>query len=291
MRESFELEWLGGPAEHHFRRARPGIEDLPWGTLDTATYPPEVIVAARATWTEAAYTEYRAVAAFSEVLRALCEAKAPLDVIGMASSFVADEVVHVELCSRLAEELGGGVAMPVDYETLTIRADARRTPFERANEMVLRISCIAEAFSGKFAASALHSTTHPLTHAVLKRIVADESLHYRLGGVYFSWASERMDDRERLRLATIAEQALRPYASMWQAPDGAAPGHGAPLDSFVAMKSGRHRATREQIQEIGWIESRLYKEQARAALSDAVLAPLASYGIEIPQERVEALLA
>src|SRR5215472_9210527 len=101
MNEPFELEWLGGAAEHHFRRARPGIDDLPWGTLDTSQYPPDVVLAARATWTESAYTEYRAVAAFAAVLSALCEAKAPLDVIGMASSFVADEVVHVELCSRL----------------------------------------------------------------------------------------------------------------------------------------------------------------------------------------------
>ena len=136
MKEPFELEWMGGPAEHHFRKARPGIDDLPWGTLDTSDYPPEVVLAARATWTEAAYTEYRAIAAFSAVLHGLCEAKAPLDLIGMASSFVADEVVHVELASRVAMELGGGVTgrlnanisvfANVDYEFAVGSGDDKR---------------------------------------------------------------------------------------------------------------------------------------------------------------------
>jgi hypothetical protein len=292
MKQPFELEWMGGPAEHHFRRARPGIEEMPWGTLDTSAYPPDVLLAARATWTEAAYTEYKAVAAFSEVLRALCEAKAPLDLIGMASSFVADEVVHVELCSRLAMELGGGVPRPVDFDALTVKADPARTAFERANEMVLRISCIAEAFSGKLAASALRSTTHPLTRAVLERIVADESLHYRLGGLYFEWASEQLEDAERIRLSAVAVRALGAFAPMWRdGPTGAQPPAVARDEVAERSRAGRRRATLEQVHEIGWIESRLYKEQAHAALRDAVAQPLASYGIEIPEEQMRALLA
>lgn len=278
MNEPFELEWLGGPAEHHFRRARPGIEDLPWGTLDTTSYPPDVVAAARATWTDAAYTEYKAVAAFSEVLRTLCEAKAPLDVIGMASSFVADEVVHVELTSRMAMELGGGVPRPVDFEQLVSKADPRLSPFERANEMVLRISCIAEALSGRMAVNAMRSTTHPLTLAVYERIVADESLHYRLGGVYFEWASELMEERERERLAGVALRTLRCFESMWKG----GPGRGRP---------GRYQATAEQVHTIGWIDSRVYKDQARAAVREGVILPLATNGIEIPEPDLDMLLA
>lgn len=275
MRDLFELEWMGGAAEHHFRKARPGLDELPWGTLDASDYPPDVVEAARATWTESAYTEYKAVAAFSEVLRALCEAKAPLDLIGMASSFVADEVVHVELTSRVAMELGGAVPRTVDFDALFVKPSPTLSAFERANELVLRVSAIAEAFSGRMALSAMRTTTHPLTRAVYERIVADESLHYRLGGLYFDWACERMDDAERARLSSVALATLRSLAQGWKS---------------TPKPSGRRRATKEQIHEIGWIEAELFADQIRAAVRDAIVAPLARYGIELARDDVDGLL-
>ena len=278
MNEPFELEWMGGAAEHHFRKARPGIEELPWGTLDTSHYPPDVLDAARATWTESAYTEYRAVAAFAEVLHALCEARAPLDLIGMASSFVADEVVHVELASRVAMELGGGVTRPIDFEALVVRADRALTPFQRANDLVLRISCIAEAFSGKMAVDAMRTTTHPLTRAVYARIVADESLHSRLGGLYFDWAAGQMDDAERTRLSEVALRTLRSFAPRWKR-------------KTRDDSSARYRASLEQIHEIGWIESRFFMGHVRAAVEEAIAAPLATYGIVLGAADLQALLA
>jgi len=277
MMEPFELEWMGGAAEHHFRKARPGIEELPWGTLDVSAYPPEVADAARATWTDAAYTEYKAVIAFSEVLRAMCEAKAPLDLIGMASSFVADEVVHVELSSRMAMELGGAVPRQVNYEALYPPPPPSLSAFERCNDVVLRVSCVAEAFSGKMAVASLRSTTHPLTRAVLERIVADESLHYRLGGLYFEWASEQMEDSERERLARVALATLKAIV----------PNLGPKRDT----RSARYRATLGQIQDIGWVETRLFKEQVREAVRQTIVAPLAALGIVVPLADVESLLA
>ena len=276
MKAPFELEWMGGAAEHHYRKARPGIDALPWGTLDTSSYPPEVVDAARATWTESAYTEYRAVAAFAEVLRTLCEARAPLDLIGMASSFVADEVVHVELASRVAMELGGGVTRPVDFDALIAKPDPSLGAFERANELVLRVSAIAEAFSGRMAVGAMRSTTHPLTRAVYERIVADESLHHRLGALYFEWASEQMSDAERARLSKIALTTLQSLSITWRTPRDA--------------KSARYRATREHIHEIGWVESHLFMDQVRSAVRDGIVAPLADYGIELRKEDVDPLL-
>jgi hypothetical protein len=277
MKELFELEWMGGAAEHHYRKAVRGVDDLPWGTLDTRDYAPDVLEAARATWTRSSLTEYRAVAGFSEVLRTSCEAKAPLDVIGMASSFVADEVLHTELASRMAMELGGGTPLETDLDVLFPSIDRKLTAFQRANEAVLRVSGIAEAFSTKMAAKSFAATTHPLTRAVLERIVADESLHYRLGGVYFDWATESMDDAERERLGKIATECLRPYATTAAArstPDPTA--------------TGRSKATLEQIRSIGWIDARVYCGHVRDAVQTGVVAPLAKYGIVVPAETVDA---
>jgi hypothetical protein len=273
MKELFELEWMGGAAEHHFRKARPGIDDLPWGTIDTSDYAPDVLKAAQSTWTRSSLTEYRAVIGFSEVLRALCEAKAPVDIIGMASGFVADEVVHVELASKMAMELGGGIELVVDLDHLMRRSDPALTPLQRANDIVLRVSCVAEAFSGRMAVNAMRSTTHPLTKAVFGRIVADESLHYRLGGVYFEWAKDQLDDAERARLAKVALETIAPYATKRPRVGGAAD----------ATADGRARATIEQVQTIGWVEARLFGSQVKDAVQH-IVAPLASYGIDVPAE-------
>ncbi len=267
---------MGGAAEHHFRVARPGIDDLPWGTFDVRDYAPETVDAARASWTESALTEYRAVVAFSDVLRTMCEAGAPLDLIGMASSFVADEVVHVELTCRMAMELGGAVERPVDYDALYERPDVSLSPFERANETVMRVSCIAEAFSGHMAVAALRPTTHPLTRAVLGRIAADESLHYRLGALYFEWACDAMDEAERARLSRVAARTLHRLAPT--------------LRPRRDPASARYRTPVRQIHEIGWIESRYFAHEVATAVRESIVAPLASYGIMVPEAEVCAAL-
>src|SRR5580692_11950772 len=156
---------MGGAPEHHFRAARPGTDDLPWGTLDPTRYAPAAVEFARGSWTEVAMNEYRAVASFTEVLRALVDVKAPLDLLGMTSDFLADECSHVELASRMAMELGGGAPRAIDLDRYAIRPRGG-TALQRANEVVLRISAVSEAFSGGTASVSLASTTHPLPRAV-----------------------------------------------------------------------------------------------------------------------------
>ena len=106
MKVPFEVEWMGGAAEYHFRKARPGTDDLPWGTLDPAKYSPAAVEYARGAWTEVAINEYRAVASFTEVLRALVDVKAPLDLLGMTSDFWPTSVRTWSLRVAMAMELG-----------------------------------------------------------------------------------------------------------------------------------------------------------------------------------------
>ena len=176
---------MGGAAERHFRKARPGVDDLPWGTLNPSEYDPSAVNQARSSWTEVAINEYRAVASFSEVLRALVDVKAPLDLLGMTSDFLADECSHVELASRMAMELGGAAPREVDFNRFTPRPRTQ-TAFQRANELVLRVGCIAEAFSGGTATVSYASTSHGLPRAVYETILRDEAHHRRLGGLYLN---------------------------------------------------------------------------------------------------------
>jgi hypothetical protein len=280
MGEPFDLEWLGGVAEHHFRKVRPGVDEMPWGTLDPSRYPLELVDRARVSWTEAAYNEYCTAAAFAELLGALLAAKAPVDLIGMASDFVADEILHVELTSRIAMELGGGAPYVIDFENLHRRPYPGSSPLQRANELVVHVCCVAEAFSLPMLASALGSATHPLTRAVLERIVKDEAPHGRLGSLYLEWVSDRLDDGERERLAGVVVETLESLAPLWQR-----------LTSRVENGRTSEGFLLEHIRELGWTESSLYRERARAAVEQDVLAPLARFGIRPPRERIHALLA
>ena len=112
--ELFELELLGGTTEQRFRRMRPEVEQMPWGTLDLTNATEEACIAARRAWTGAAYQEHRTALACAMTLKALIEARAPLDLIAIAARFPLDEMVHVELSARMAMEFGGGTEIVHD---------------------------------------------------------------------------------------------------------------------------------------------------------------------------------
>ncbi|MBX3233413.1 MAG: ferritin-like domain-containing protein [Labilithrix sp.] len=279
-REPFDLEWLGGVAEHHFRKVRPGVEEMPWGTLDPSRYPAALVDRSRISWTEAAYNEYCTASAFADLIGAMLEAKAPIDLVGMASDFIADEILHVELTSRIAMELGGGAPYTIDFTNLHARPDPALSPLQRANQLVVHVCCVAEAFSLPMLASAFGSATHPLTKAVLERIVKDEAPHGRLGFLWLAWAEDRLDDAERARLAGVTVDTIASLAPLWQR-----------LQSRVTDGLTTEGYRLEHIRELGWTESSLYKERARRAIEDDVLAPLARFGIVPDRSRIAPLVS
>src|SRR5258708_3951627 len=82
-RELFELSLLGGAVERRYRKARPEVERMPWGSVDPSMYTAEDVLAARAAWTLAAFQEHRTGAACATALRALIEARAPIDLVAL----------------------------------------------------------------------------------------------------------------------------------------------------------------------------------------------------------------
>ncbi len=274
MKVPFELEWMGGAAEGHFRKARPGIDELPWGTLRVADYSPAAVEFARGAWTEVAINEYRAIASFSDVLRALVGVKAPLDVIGMTSDFLADECAHVELASRMAMELGGAAPRSIDFDHFSTRPSGL-TPSQRANELLLRVSCIAEAFSGGTAAISYEATTSSLPRAVYETILRDEAHHRRLGGIYFEWALARIDEKELARLGHVLLVSLRTLAPFWKARTPNAL-RAIPANDLFAL---------------GWLGQERFGPVARDVVVRDILDPLAEIGIRISDEDRSTLLA
>ena len=276
MKAPFELEWMGGAAEHHFRRARPRTDELPWGTVDSSKYEPAAVERARGSWTEVAINEYRAVASFSEVLRALVDAKAPLDLLGMTSDFLADECSHVEMASRMAMELGGAAPRVVDFDRFTAPRARGLTALQRANELVLCVSCIAEAFSGGTATVSYEGTSHALPRAVYETILRDEAHHRRLGGLYFEWALSRIDDAELCRLGRVTLASLKGLAPFWRS-------RAARSDTAPAWSEA-------DLQALGWLGPAQFAPVAKDVVVRDILDPLATIGIAItPAERAELL--
>jgi hypothetical protein len=274
----FELEWMGGAAEHHFRKARPTTDELPWGSLEPSTFSPAAVEAARGSWTEVAINEYRAVASFCEVLRALVDVKAPLDLLGMTSDFLADECSHVELASRMAMELGGAAPRSIDLDRFAVRPRGL-TPFQRANELILRVSCIAEAFAGGTASVSLASTGHPLPRAVYETILRDEAHHRRLGGLYFEWALSRIDDAELGRLGRVLLSSLEELAPFWK--------RRAPSP----RSQPRPELPEDELKGLGWLLPHRFAAVAHDVVVRDILDPLATIGIAISDEERAALLA
>ena len=276
MTDLFTVEWFGGVAEHHYRKARPE-DDLPWESLNASDYPESLVAGAREVWTGIALSEYAAVSSFAAVVHALAAARAPLDLIGMTSDFLADEVHHVELASRLLMRLGGAAPRTFEHQRLSPMTPAQLTPFQRASELALRIGCIAETFASTTAVPMMKGSGHPLVRAVYETILRDEARHKRFGSLYFEWAGPHLDAHERKRLGLVAIDAMRQYVGMWRQAEAAPP----PPAEWKT----------DQVHELGWFEPERYAPLAQHAIVDVIVPELRELGIDLPEDELAALLA
>ncbi|MCI0572677.1 MAG: ferritin-like domain-containing protein [Myxococcaceae bacterium] len=260
--ELFELTLLGGAPERRYRKLRPEVERLPWDSLDATAYAPEVVAAARRTWTEAAFQEHRTGAACAATLQALIAARAPLDLVAMATRFPLDEMVHVELCARLAALLGGGVRLVHDPRELVLEPDRELPALLQAAELVVHNFCVGEALSIPLLRSSWHAAQHPLIRAVLGRIVKDEAAHGQFGWLFLDWAEDALSAEDRQHLSGVAARAIRGVVERWKSVTPPAPG--SPLEGAT----------------LGWMEPASYLELSRRSLVQNVMAPLRQRGID-----------
>jgi hypothetical protein len=254
--EVFELELCGAEIERRYRTLRPEVEEMPWGTLDPASFEPELLLAARRSWTGAAFQEYRTGAACAATLRALIEARAPLDLIAVASRFPLDEMVHVELCSRVAMELGGAIELVYETEHLVAPIATTDNLLLNAAHLVVSYFCVGEALSIPLLHGTSKSARHPLTKAVLQRIVKDEADHGTFGWAFLDWASPHLSRKDLDALAVTARQAIAEIHVLW--------------DDIRKRPS----APPQQIHDLGWLATDEYLALAHRAMDKQVLAPL-----------------
>jgi hypothetical protein len=260
--EPFELFMHGGATEKRYRKMRPDVAELPWGTLDPSAFPPSLALAARKSWTLAAYQEHRTGAACAETLQALIVARAPVDLIAVATRFPLDEMVHVEMCARLAEELGGGTHVEHDPTHLIPSPDADLSPLLRVSDCVVRYFCVGEALSIPLLHGTWQAARHPLVKGVLGRIVRDEAAHGAFGWTFLDWVRDELTRDDRVHLARVAGRTIDALTDSWKS------------------IGGRPEANIDDIHALGWMESEAYLALARHSLQTRVLEPLRARGID-----------
>lgn len=258
----FELELLGDSHLRRYRRMRPEVEAMPWDTLRPELYPPDVLLAARKAWTTAAFQEYRTGTACTEALHLLLEARAPLDLIALATRFPLDEMVHVELCARMAMALGGATEIIYEPGTLAPRPDPEQPLLVQAAELVTVLFCVGEALSIPLLRGTWHAARHPLAKAILGRIVQDEAAHGTFGFAFLDWALDALDDDARAHLGQAADRAIDSVRVNWH-----------DLQRRPPSDSDAHA--------LAWMQTDAYLALATRSLRRLVMAPLVARGIPL----------
>jgi hypothetical protein len=260
--ELFELELFGHRVEDRYRKMRPEVEAMPWGTLDVEQFPEAVRIRARKRWTAAAFQEHRTGIACCTALRALYECRAPVDLIALATRFPLDELVHVELCARMAMEMGGGTEIRHDPDAMIVDPASDLRPLLRAADAIVRFFCVGEAVSIPLLRGAWHAAPHSLPRAILGRIVRDEAAHGTFGFTFLDWAIPQMTPEEVAHLGRAADIAIRAVYRVWQ---GVA--HEDDGEAELAANP------------LAWFGSPSYMRVAHRAMEQRVRAPLRARGI------------
>jgi hypothetical protein len=207
--EVFELEIFGGAVERQFRARRPHTENMPWGTLDPTALSEAELLAARRGWTDLALQEYGAAASQGNVLRLLVRARVPIDLSAMITGFPLDELVHTEICARMAGELGG--AAPIEYRTEQVFPE----PWAGAGSLLVEATkavawefCVGETLSHGLLAFHHRHARHPLTKAVWGRLVKDEAAHARFGWLFMDWVRPSLSAGDRAQISITVDRAI-----------------------------------------------------------------------------------
>lgn len=247
---AFQPAMIGGALGRRIAARRAWVDELPW---DESL--PSDADAARWMWTQTSFSEYAAAASFSDIASALLAAGAPIDLVAIASDFVVDETIHVEVSARIAAALGGGVTLEVDLERL-VRPALAADPRLRALEAVVRTSCVGEALTVPLLRLGRDIGDSRLVCGALERILLDEAQHSQFGWWVLDWADAWLDEASRDHLGRIAGAALRSFA---------------PLLGGSCTSAG-----------LGALGCDRYDPTFAAAAATRVAKPLAARGITVP---------
>jgi hypothetical protein len=167
-----------------------------WDRFDPGALDPVVREELRRAWSARVVAEYRSMAVFSALIGRLPEAGMPVEVTAATARLLQDEARHTELCSRLAEALGGA------HDATVAPADTRLTDESLRAELfiarwTLSMMCVGECASVGLLKALSEVAEDPCVRRVLETLLRDEVLHDRLGWALAREIVPRLSDEER----------------------------------------------------------------------------------------------
>ena len=280
MSALFALDWAGGSVEAAFRRSRPGIDGLPWDRFRPDGLPPVLVDRARLAWTDGAFGEYATAGQLAGLLEGLVRVRAPVDLIGAAGAFVADEMVHVELHARVLEGLGGAAPYLVHDALLTAPIPVDEPPLRAVVAAAIRTCCVGEALSVAILAANRKAVRDPLLVEVFSRLAADEAPHAQLGSWILDWAGPRLTDADRAALSQVAAAAIADVRALADTPSSTQ-GDGFTSEGFAVA----------DLRALGWIDSAAWAAIARTTLAERIVPRLQAAGLDLQGANTSRLTA
>lgn len=220
------------------------------------------VEAIAAVWESRAAAEGSVHAYATHILEDLRTADADRAVIELAARMVADEERHVAICIDVASQIAGrAIATP---RPRPIVDPLRDVPMPlRATLRVVATSCIGESFACAWVDESARETRPPWLHATLRRHLADEIVHARVGWAHL--ASSRVRDAERHAIAEWLPRLFAANLHAWRTFDPRWPSEGFPEHGLPS-----HADTRR------WIDD---------ALRDLVLPGFDELGVDTTNAR------
>lgn len=190
----------------------------PWpdfGSFRKSEYSLDLRRAGAIQWAGRARAEHGSVHQFSALTHALCEACAPLHLLGALTRLQTDEVRHAEMCAAMAlacypegvekEPHIFGWPTPVAPWPDAPRPEQAASIELWAANAILTACCLGETLSKPMLDAIALVTTDPICESVARQILRDEHLHASFGFEALGWLLPRLDDeghanvQERLR--------------------------------------------------------------------------------------------
>lgn len=202
---------------------------IPWERFAPSRYAPPIVEVARLSWTRRLLGEYQSLVTMSALAARLAAANEPVAVTASVLRMAQDELRHAELCGRIADILGGRVAVAL----------TPHHPRADLDDEVMTMLCIDESLSLSFLESGRGTTCDPVVAAVGDALLRDEVFHARCGWAWLTLRGEAMTDADRRRLSASAAETLNLLAPLEVGDEHSAVGSDALALGFLSPRSQR----------------------------------------------------
>ena len=187
--------------------------DIPWSGFDPSRYGPEVLAAARLSWSRKAWTEYGGLPETPALIIRFClERERESDPKYFLTVRNTEEAWHLECCHRFAESCGGYIAEPANsrYREL-FNQGLHREALDASRHLDAYVAAhigIQDGLDLELTRVHRDNAADPVARAILDRLVADKTRHAAFGWFYLERRAELWSAADRDAIAAEVSHVI-----------------------------------------------------------------------------------